>query len=106
MLSRLAFVILALSVLPIAFEALAASGALSGQFTTAKVRTGEVYDQVRDGVLFIAGAALFGCGAAALTGRMPWKWFWTLGGGIFLIGVAGLVINEITGKGSIGLGIF
>ena len=79
-----------------------AAFALSDQFTNAEDKVKGVYEDVRDGVLFIAGAALFGCGAAALTGRMPWKWFWTLGGGIFLIAVAGLVVNEITGKGDVG----
>ena len=79
---------------------------LGSQFSSAMVRTGSVYDLVQQGVLFLAGAALFGCGVAALTGRMPWKWFWTLGGGIFLIGVAGLVIQQMTGAPTIGLGIF
>ena len=58
-----------------------------------------IYTQVRNAVLFLSGLALFGCGVAALTGRMPWKWFWTLGGGIFLVAVSGILVNELVAPG-------
>ena len=95
----LVFASLLISDLALAGSHAAAATGLKGQFLKARGSVTTVYNQVRDGVLFIAGAALFGCGAAALTGRMPWKWFWTLGGGIFLIAIAGLVVAQIAFKG-------
>ena len=67
-----------------------AAATLGDQFTNAEKKVTGIYTLVRNGVLFLAGAALFGCGAAALTGRMNWKWFWTIGGAIFVMAVAGL----------------
>ena len=76
-------------------EIVSAATSFKDEIDNAKTQVGTIYEQVRNGVLLLSGIALFGCGVAALTGRMPWKWFWTLGGGIFLVAVAGILVNEM-----------
>ena len=76
-------------------EIVSAATTFKDEMDNAKKEVSKIYVQVRNGVLLLSGIALFGCGVAALTGRMPWKWFWTLGGGIFLVAVAGILVNEM-----------
>ena len=77
------------------FPEIVSAGTFADEMKQAKKQVGTIYKEVRNGVLLLSGIALFGCGVAALTGRMPWKWFWTLGGGIFLVAVAGILVNEM-----------
>ena len=53
-----------------------------------------IYTESRRAIVAITVLAILGMGVAAYFGRFPWKWFWTLSGGLFLISVGGIALNE------------
>ena len=53
-----------------------------------------IYTESRRAIVALTVLAILGMGVAAYFGRFPWKWFWTLSGGLFLISVGGIALNE------------
>ena len=55
---------------------------------------GRIYVASRYAIVALSLLAILGMGIAAYFGNFPWKWFWTLSGGLFVIGVGGFALNE------------
>ena len=78
----------------LAADAAAQASSLTSEVTSAILAVGRIYAASRDAIVALSIVAILGMGVAAYFGRFPWKWFWTLSGGLFLIGVGAFALNE------------
>ena len=59
-----------------------------------------VFDQVRTVFYVLAAFGLIGMAAAALLGKIQWKWLWALVFGVAVVACADFVVSFATGGGS------
>ena len=58
-------------------------------------RLSEIFVIVRNVLFGLAAFGLLVIGGAALMGRFNAKWLWTIGGAVVLMGVSGMVVDQL-----------
>lgn len=66
--------------------------------TGAASKLGEVFNQVKTVFYVLAAFGLIGLAAAALLGKINWKWLWALVFGVAVVAGAGYIISFVTGS--------
>ena len=74
---------------------IAHAGAVKQQADRLMERLGEIFVIVRNVLFGLAAFGLLVIGGAALMGRFNAKWLWTIGGAVVLMGVSGMVVNQL-----------
>ncbi len=65
-------------------------------FRTAADKATDTFQNVRTIVFILGGFGLIGAAAAAIFGKINWKWFGLLAAGLFVVAVAGAVVDYAT----------
>ncbi len=69
-----------------------------GVFGLAKSKAIVVFRNIRSIVFILGGFALVGLAVAAIFGKPNWKWFGLLAVGIFVVAIAGAIVEFLAGQ--------
>ena len=81
-----------------------AGSAWAQNLTSVATELGGVFDQVRTVFYVLAAFGLIGMAAAALLGKIQWKWLWALVFGVAVVACADFVVKFAT-KGTAPQGV-
>ena len=82
--------------------ALYATGASADAGNTIAQRLAGVFEQVKTVFYVLAAFGLIGLAAAALLGKIQWKWLWALVFGVAIVAAAGYIITFAVSGGQQG----
>ncbi len=68
-------------------------------FDSAQGKAVEVFEDVRTIIFIVGGFGLVALAFAAIFGKIHWKWFASLGIGLFVMAVAASIVNYATDEG-------
>ena len=77
-----------------------AGNAWAQDLSGAASKLGQVFQQVKTVFYVLAAFGLIGLAAAALLGKIQWKWLWALVFGVAVVACADFVVSFATGGGS------
>lgn len=76
-----------------------AAGASADAGETVATRLAGVFEQVKKVFYVLAAFGLIGLAAAALLGKIQWKWLWALIFGVAIVAAAGYIVSFATSGG-------
>lgn len=82
----------------VAFAGSAWAQSNQSAFTTAVDSLASVFRATKQVFFVLAAFGLIGMAAAALLGKIQWKWLWALVFGVAIVAGAGMIIETVTGE--------